>query len=53
MKKGKIIIDFEKCFACRTCEIECAFSHSKGKDFFKFIEISDRAQSVKIRKICD
>ncbi|MGB9677159.1 MAG: (4Fe-4S)-binding protein, partial [Candidatus Ratteibacteria bacterium] len=28
MKKGKIIIDFEKCFGCRTCEIECAFFHS-------------------------
>lgn len=26
-----IVIDVEKCMACRTCEIECALAHSKLK----------------------
>ncbi|MCM8786125.1 MAG: 4Fe-4S dicluster domain-containing protein [Candidatus Omnitrophica bacterium] len=51
MKKGKILIDFEKCFACKTCEIECAFSHSQEKNFFKFIENPDIMPSVRIKKI--
>lgn len=51
MKKGKIIIEFEKCFACRSCEIECAFSHSKKNNFLEFIVNPDRNPSVKIKKI--
>ncbi len=28
--KGVIVIDVEKCLACKTCEIECALAHSKS-----------------------
>ncbi|MGC8976985.1 MAG: 4Fe-4S dicluster domain-containing protein [Candidatus Ratteibacteria bacterium] len=51
MKKGKIIIDFEKCFACRTCEIECAFFHSKKKNIFEFFENPDKKPSIRIKEI--
>lgn len=51
MRKGKILIDFEKCFACRTCEIECAFSHSRKGNFFEFIGNPDKKASVKIKNI--
>lgn len=51
MKRGKIIVNVERCFACRTCEIECAFSHSKKNNFFEFMKNPDRFPSVKIKKI--
>lgn len=51
MKKGKIIVDFKKCFACRTCEIECAFSHSKKINFLEFIVKPDKQPSVRIKKV--
>lgn len=35
--KRMIVIDPEKCLACRTCELECAIEHSKSKEFKKAI----------------
>ncbi|MDP6685532.1 MAG: 4Fe-4S dicluster domain-containing protein [Candidatus Omnitrophota bacterium] len=31
MKKGIIVVDADKCVACRTCELQCAIAHSKSK----------------------
>ena len=30
--KGTILIDPQKCLACKSCELECALEHSKSKD---------------------
>jgi len=35
--KGFIIIDPERCVACRTCELQCATEHSKTKELIKAI----------------
>ena len=35
--KGMIVVDPEKCVACRTCELQCAIVHSKSKDLKKAI----------------
>jgi len=51
MKKGKIVVDIEKCLACRTCEIECVISHSKIKNLFEIIKSPDRFPGVKISEI--
>jgi len=37
MKKGSIVIDPDKCLACRACEIACALEHSKSKDITQVI----------------
>lgn len=31
MSKGTIYIDVTRCLSCKTCEIECAVSHSRSK----------------------
>ncbi len=36
-KNGIIIIDPEKCVACKTCELQCAVAHSKFKVLEKAI----------------
>jgi len=33
-----IIVEAEKCMACRTCEVECALAHSKSKDLAEALE---------------
>jgi len=35
--KGIIVVDPEKCVACRTCELACAVEHSKSKELTKAI----------------
>ncbi len=32
-----IIVDIEKCMGCRTCELECALSHSYGRSIYQAI----------------
>ncbi len=36
--QGLIFIEPEKCLACRSCEIQCAVSHSRTKIFFQALE---------------
>ena len=31
MKEGILWVDIKKCLACKTCELECAVSHSKSE----------------------
>lgn len=31
MKKGILWVDIEKCLACKTCELQCAVSHSQTR----------------------
>ena len=39
---GVIVIDVEKCLACKTCEIECAVAHSAAKALVDAIGESPR-----------
>lgn len=35
--KGMIIVDVDKCNACKSCEIACAVEHSASKDLYQAI----------------
>jgi carbon-monoxide dehydrogenase iron sulfur subunit len=35
--KGTILVDIEKCVACKRCELNCAIEHSASKDLFEAI----------------
>ena len=35
--KGTILVDIEKCVACKRCELNCAVEHSMSKDLEKAI----------------
>jgi len=39
-----IVIDIEKCLACKSCEIACAVAHSESKDLYDAIDESPRPQ---------
>jgi anaerobic carbon-monoxide dehydrogenase iron sulfur subunit len=39
---GVIVIDVEKCLACKTCELECAVAHSHAKDLADSMNESPR-----------
>ncbi|MCK4261793.1 4Fe-4S dicluster domain-containing protein [bacterium] len=43
--KGVIVVDVEKCLACKSCEMACALVHSKSKDLFKAIREQPLPQS--------
>jgi formate dehydrogenase iron-sulfur subunit len=51
MKKGKIVVDIDKCLACKTCEIECVISHSEIKNLFEIVKNPDRFPGVKIIEV--
>ncbi len=35
--KGTILVDIEKCVACKRCELNCAIEHSRSKDLVEAI----------------
>ena len=38
--KGVILLDLEKCLACKSCELQCALEHSKSKVLCKAVSES-------------
>ena len=41
-RSGVIVIDVEKCLACKTCEVECALAHSVAKSLVDALTESPR-----------
>lgn len=49
--KGMIIVDVDKCNACKSCEIACAVEHSVSKDLYQAIHEDPRPRSrVSVQK---
>jgi carbon-monoxide dehydrogenase iron sulfur subunit len=43
--KGMIIVDVDKCNACKSCEIACAVEHSVSKDLYQAIHEDPRPRA--------
>ena len=42
--RKKILIEFEKCLGCRSCEIACAVEHSLGRDLYQAVFEPEKPQ---------
>lgn len=47
--KGIIIMNTEKCLACKTCEIECSINHA-SKGYLSFDVLSHNPPGIKVKK---
>jgi carbon-monoxide dehydrogenase iron sulfur subunit len=42
--KGMLSIEVERCVSCKTCEMECAISHSQAGTLFGIVRSGEKAQ---------